>query len=59
MRQDRRWQRALRNPRPQWTLYALILLLDLIAALLILATLVGIGDWVEDQIWPGGVEWID
>lgn len=59
MRDDPRWRAAVRNPRPQWALYALILLLDILAAALILGVLVEIGDSVEDLIWPGGVEWID
>jgi len=59
MRDDPRWRGAVRNPGPQWALYALILLLDILAAALILGALVEIGDSVEDVIWPGGVEWID
>lgn len=59
MREDPRWQAAIRNPRPQWALYALILLLDVLAAAMILGGLVELGDWIEDLIWPGGVEWID
>lgn len=59
MRDDPRWRAAVRNSRPQWALYALILLLDILIAALILGMLVEIGDSVEDLIWPGGVEWID
>lgn len=59
MRDDPRWRAAVRNPRPQWLLYALILLLDIAVAVLVLGALVQLGDWIEDLIWPGGVEWID
>jgi len=39
--------------------YAAVMLVNLAAALLILAALVWVSDLVEDLFWPGGPEWID
>jgi hypothetical protein len=47
------------GPFHPYIVYAGILLIDLLGALLILAGLVWIADQVEDRIWPGGEEWVD
>jgi hypothetical protein len=36
-----------------------VALLDILAILLVLATLTYVGDKIEDVVWPGGREWVD
>jgi len=59
LRNNPRWLAADRAGSPPWALYALILLIDLAAIAFILGAFVELGDWIEDLIWPGGVEWIE
>ena len=47
------------GPFHPYLVYAGIILLDLIGAVLIVAGLVWISDEVEDLLWPGGSEWVD
>jgi hypothetical protein len=47
------------GPFHPYLVYAAVLLLDLAGLVLILFTLIWIGDTAEDLFWPGGTEWVD
>ncbi len=47
------------GPFHPYLVYAFILLVDLILALLIVTALVWASDQAEDLLWPGGEEWVD
>ncbi|MBB3911550.1 hypothetical protein [Sphingomonas desiccabilis] len=46
------------GPFHPYVVWAAILLFDLLVVLAILAALTMAGDRIEDQLWPGGTEWV-
>lgn len=47
------------GPFHPYIVYAAILLLDLLGAILIVTALIWASDQAEDLLWPGGEEWVD
>jgi hypothetical protein len=43
------------GPLPWWV-YAAIILFDILLVFVVASAIIGVGDWIEDLIWPGGIE---